>query len=288
MQKYIDKLYYKLFSRYQSYYVNKFNKGEFETGTLQTPSEDIVVSFTTIPSRIEIVPLTIKSIFNQTIKIKKLVMYVYEEEFSLLNLESILEKEIAQGLEIVYLKENLRSHKKYYYALSSYRNNIVITIDDDVIYKPDMIEKLIVSYRKYPQYISAMRCHKIKLSSSGEVCGYTDWYYEMFNDMKPSHLNFFTGCGGVLFPPNFRPNELFDKDKIRELSFLADDVWLNFMAFKHHVKVVKANRGKGTPINLDENLENSLAYQNVIEGNNNDICIKNMIDYYHLDFSGEK
>ncbi|HEM6115537.1 glycosyltransferase [Streptococcus pluranimalium] len=288
MQRYIEKLYYKLFNNYQSYYVNRFKNNISKVVIPKEISEDIIVSFTTIPSRIEIVPLTIKSIFNQTVKISKLVMYVNSEEFAHLNLEVILRKEIAQGLEIVYLDENLRSHKKYYYALSDFSDKIVITIDDDVIYKPDMIEKLVISYRKYPQYISAMRCHKMKLSDSGEVCDYTNWHYEMFNDMIPSHLNFFTGCGGVLFPPDFRPVELFDKDKIRELSFLADDVWLNFMAFKHKVKVVKANRGKGTPINLDENLENSLAYQNVIEGNNNDICIKNMIDYYRLDFSGEK
>ncbi|MGT2783893.1 glycosyltransferase [Streptococcus merionis] len=288
MLKYLDKFYYKFFNIYQNFYIKKFKKKGYIISDQKIPSEKVVVSFTTIPSRIDILPLMLESIFEQTVKVNKVLMYVYAEEFSHLNLEEILQKELLRGLEIVYLSENLRSHKKYYYALNTYRDELVITIDDDILYRSDMIEKLLISYRKHPMEISALRCHKIRLKTDGELHGYEDWYYEMYNDLEPSHLNFFTGCGGVLYPTSFRPEELFDKDKIKKLSFLADDVWLNLIAFKNQVKIVKANRGKGTPLTLDNNLENSLAYQNVIEGNNNDDCIKNMVEYYHLDFKGVK
>ena len=35
-------------------------------------------------------------------------------------------------LEIIFVEEDLRSHKKYYYAFKEYQNDIIITIDDDI------------------------------------------------------------------------------------------------------------------------------------------------------------
>ena len=60
---------------------------------------------------------------------------------------------------------------------------------------------------------------------------------------------------------------------------------MNFLAVKNGIKTVKATRYKGTPLTIDDNPEESLVYLNAVYGNNNDKCIKNMVDFYHIDFS---
>lgn len=286
MSKLLNAIYYRLFRLYKKIYLQVFSKKTVDIlGEKANLENELIVSFTTIPSRLNYLPSMIKSIFNQTIIPNRFIMYVYKDEFEGINLESILELEIKNGLEIVYVDENLRSHKKYFYAMKDNPNSIVVLVDDDIIYPRNTIKKLIASYRIYPQCVSAMRCHRIKLFSDGSLYPYNQWEYEISGATIPSYFNFFTSGGGTLFPPCTRNEDLFNKKNIKDLSFLADDVWLNFLAVKNGIKTVKATRYKGTPLTIDDNPEESLVYLNAVYGNNNDKCIKNMVDFYHIDFS---
>lgn len=287
MNRMLNAIYYRFFKQYKNLYIKKFQKKSIQkNGKKADLKKELIVSFTTIPSRIIYLPDMIKSILNQTVLPNRFILYVCKDEFANINIENILAEQIHQGLEIVYVDENLRSHKKYFYAMKSNPDAIVIVIDDDTIYPPTTIEKLISSYKDYPEAISAMRCHKIKFNQNGSLLPYNDWEFERMGGTEPSHLNFFTGCGGVLFPPTARTEEFFDAENIKSLSFLADDVWLNFLAVKNGIKVVKATWGKGTPITIDDNPEESLVYMNAMYGNNNDKCIANMVEHYQIDFTG--
>lgn len=287
MKKFFNALYYRLFKRYKSLYIKRFQKKPIrKEGKKASLEQELIVSFTTIPSRIAYLSDVIKSILNQTILPDRFILYIYKDEFTDVDIESILAEEIRQGLEIIWVDENLRSHKKYFYAMKDNPNAIVIVIDDDTIYPPTTIERLIESYKRFPEAISAMRCHKIKFSQNASLLPYNDWEFERMGGTNPSHLNFFTGCGGVLFPPKARTEELFNRENIKSLSFLADDVWLNLLAVKNGIKVAKATWGKGTPITIDDNPEESLVYINAMYDNNNDKCIANMVKYYQIDFTG--
>ena len=141
MSKLLNATYYRLFRFYKKIYLQVFSKKTVDIlGEKANLENELIVSFTTIPSRLNYLPRMIKSI-----------MYVYKDEFEGINLESILELEIKNGLEIVYVDENLRSHKKYFYAMKDNPNSIVVLVDDDIIYPRNTIKKLIASYRIYPQ-----------------------------------------------------------------------------------------------------------------------------------------
>lgn len=289
MKRIVNSIYYRFFNLYKRLYIKSFKKKKSsQLQLMKSDEQNVIVSFTTISKRLNDLPLMLKSIFSQTVLPNRLIMYVYEGDFVGINLEKILKNEISCGLEIIYLKENLKSHKKYYYAMLDFPSDIIITVDDDIIYSKKMIENLLKSYREYPNCISAQRCHGMVFDSNSNLTNYTDWDYEILGKHEPSRTSFFTSGGGTLFPPNFRSEELFNKKNIKKLSFLADDVWLNMNAYHMNIKTRKSTFLRGTPVTINDDIENSLAYQNVIEGNNNDIFIKNMIDYYHLDFSGEK
>ena len=62
--------------------------------------EKIVVSLTTYNKRTKTVYKTIESIFNQTIKPNKIILWLDKDEFNINNIPKTLKKQINQGLEI--------------------------------------------------------------------------------------------------------------------------------------------------------------------------------------------
>lgn len=49
--------------------------------------------------------------------------------------------------------------------MQEYPNNIVITIDDDLLYEKDMIKLLMRSYEKYPNVVSAKRVLELDVAT---------------------------------------------------------------------------------------------------------------------------
>ena len=289
MKKIFNSIYYRLFPYYKRWYIKRFisKRGSKYIKQQTSPIDrEIIVSFTSIPSRLEYLPLMTRSIFDQTIKPDRFILYIYRGEFAHIDIKSVLREQIERGLEIRYVDENLKSHKKYFYAKQEFSEACIILVDDDIIYKPNLIELLVKSYRKHPHSISANRIHRIKLEKQLPKT-YTSWDYEYMFGIRPSHRIFFTAGGGTLLPPILNTPLLFDKEQIRELSFSADDVWLNLIALKEGIRVVKARIGKGTPLEIDNNPVETLAYENVTNGNNNDISIHKMMDYFGIKYEKE-
>ena len=144
------------------------------------------------------------------------------------------------GIQIFFVDDNLKPHKKYYYTMKNYPNSIIITVDDDIIYDKNLVSDLYASYVKYPAAVSARRVHKIVKDKNNNLLPYTKWLYEYKKETIPSFNLFTTGVGGVLYPPGILPPETFDVEKIKELCLDADDVWLKFMELKNKIPVVWA------------------------------------------------
>lgn len=79
---------------------------------------------------------------HQTIKPDKIVLYLDKERLS----DDLIPTELSMlrhnGLEIVYV-EDLGPHTKYYYALQTYGDCYVVTIDDDKLYSRTSISELL-------------------------------------------------------------------------------------------------------------------------------------------------
>lgn len=198
-------------------------------------SKKIIVSFTSYPKRFGSVPLTVKTILYQSYKPDKIILYLSKEECSEIP-AGLLELQ-KYGLDIVLVDENLKPHKKYFYSMLEYPDDIIITIDDDILYPRNMLKKLYKSYMKYPLCISAARVHHIK-KKNGKLCKYNDWDYQYRKRCEPSHMLFATNGGGTLFPPHLLPELTFNSECIKSLCINADDVWLKFMELINGIKVV--------------------------------------------------
>lgn len=189
----------------------------------------VIVSLTTFPARISKVWLVIETLLRQTIKPDKIILWLSSEQFSSINeLPATLLMQRKRGLEIVLVPEDLRSHKKYYYAIKNYPNDLIITVDDDIFYPNNMIEKMLIYHKQYPTNIIANYVRLIR-STKGKVNPYHEWGF--VKKKSPYQERFFFGSGGgTLFPPGVFPQEVLSKNIFVNICRYADDIWLNLLS----------------------------------------------------------
>jgi hypothetical protein len=245
---------------------------------------NVVVSLTSFPKRINTVDVVIKSILQQTVIPDKILLYLSEEEFKNKKLPDKL-LELQSDIFTINFCDDLKPHKKYFYAMQKYHDSIVITIDDDVIYPKNLVERLLKLYKKYPKAVSCLRAHTIKMYDEETFAPYKKWCLESKIINIPSLLVLPTGVGGILYPPNCLPKSTFDKEKIKKYCLYTDDLWLKWMELKYDIPAVLSDDEieltyvKYTQeealckINVDNN-RNDIAWRNIVY-NDNGININN-------------
>lgn len=244
---------------------------------------EIIVSLTTFGKRLQEVCYTIESLMQQTMPANRIILNLDPETLKQPIPLSLI-KQTQRGLEIVRLEEDIRSYKKLIPTLEANPNAIIITVDDDVLYNFDVIERLFNSYKQNPGSISALRLHTITLDDNGLPLPYEKWGFEK-SDTQNSNLLFFTGCGGVLYPPKCLSPEVLDKEAFTTICPTADDVWFNAMALCNGTNVVKApsRSGNGCDYIINEDVQDiGLCQINTGEGGRNDVQIKAVFEKYGI------
>ena len=210
-------------------------------------SQEIIVSVTSYPARIRSAALAIETIFDQTRNPDRVVLWLAASQFP--KQYEDLPKELLglvseKGLEIQWCDDDLKPHKKYFYAFQRYPDALVITIDDDILYPPQRIENLYLSYLLHPYAVAAARAHLIAISEAGTILPYKLWPQEIDAYVnKPSLQLCATGCGGVLYPTTLfsKVREcLLDKEIIKRSCLYADDLWLKGMELVAGIPLVVA------------------------------------------------
>jgi hypothetical protein len=204
----------------------------------------VIVSLTSYPARLPYLHICIKSLLNQTYKPDKIILYLGEDT-KRENVTPQLWELCPFGLEIVFCPGNLKSYKKYIYALQQYPDDIIITVDDDVIYNRKLIGSLMRSYAKHPGAVSAREGNRIA-SDKGECLPYAYWRWQYAfvwrKNRKPSWQLMAIGVGGVLYPPASKcpmAGDVFDIDLIINIcDCLNDDIWLKIHQLRAGIPVV--------------------------------------------------
>lgn len=256
----------------------------------RTRKRPIVISLTTIPSRIDKVWITIESLLRQSQKPDRILLWLAEDEFEEKKIPEILKKQQKRGLEIRYCK-NLRSYKKFYYTMLAYPDAYVLLVDDDHIYSEKLVEEMWKASKLYPCDIICNRSHKIRGDNNG-IFPYLRWLpFERRRNIRciPSFLNFFTGNAGVMFPVWLFDRDVFRKDVFMEIAPTADDVWLNLNAWKSNIKIVNTESILGYAIPILSSSDTGLTLNNTTFKTDkriceNDIQINRVLDYLNLDF----
>ena len=205
----------------------------------------IIASLTSYPPRIGTVHMAIQSLLAQKCLPDLVVLWLYRGDFP--NGEADLPRELRRKLsfdvQIKWVDHDLKPHKKYFWALQEFSDDLVITFDDDLVYPNTLIAELLEAYQAFPDCIISARTHLMTFGKEGQLLPYSRWILEapltMPNLVKcPSMKLFATSGAGTLFPPHIMPVETFDMNTIKKLCIGADDVWLKCMQMISEIPVV--------------------------------------------------
>lgn len=246
-----------------------------------TPNEnpEYVLSLTSFPARIASLHIVIESLIRQKKKPDRLILWLSNEQFDgEKSLPPSLLEQKKRGLEIRFVDDDLRPHKKYFYAMQEFPYANIITIDDDIFYPPKLIEYLVMTHKRYPYCICCNRAIRYTLSN-GILKSYLDWDVVNKNtDVEPNFRLLPTGVGGVLYPSDsLNKDYLFNTNIIIQTCLYGDDLWLNLMARLKSTKTVISGKRIGL-IPVLSTMKSALSTNNIYNGN--DTQINRLIDYF--------
>ena len=115
-------------------------------------NEKVIVSMTSWKKRINNAHYPIEILINNTYKPDKIILNLAIEEFPQKNLElpkSILRLFKFNNFEIFWVYKNNNVFKKLIPTINRFKKDLIITIDDDVIYPYDLIENIIKNFIKF-------------------------------------------------------------------------------------------------------------------------------------------
>jgi len=190
---------------------------------------EVIVSMATHGERFYEAYMAIESIMQQSIKPNRIILNVAEDEFGNKPIPPALQRQQKRGLEINYC-EDYWSFKKIIPTLRRFPEAIIITVDDDCLYNPDMLENMINSYKQDPKAIWGNRIHEITLDSEKHIKSYMDWNWCIPNSDISSKYYFITSVGGVLYPPHTMYKDVCRDDIFMKICKTNDDVWCFVMA----------------------------------------------------------
>lgn len=259
----------------------KRTQKEQGVGVNSTKGEiEYIVSLTSFPGRINEVWTTVETLLRQSVKPDKIILWLSEVQFpdkvvpqSLLDLRS-------RGLEIEFVKDDIRSHKKYYYAFERFPQAAVITVDDDVYYPRDTLKYLIEGNQEYPNCVIANRSHMMTFEN-GTLQPYRKWQHNKKGVIGASYLFVPTGVGGVLYPPQSYHSDIFDKSTFKEICFMADDLWLKVATLRNNTKIITTPYFTKDLITVGGSQKIKLVSANSI-GGGNDIQFQNILEHFKI------
>jgi hypothetical protein len=244
----------------------------------------IIVSFTTIPSRLPVLEPCIKSLINQSVAPDAIVLWLCEDDYfgkNAISKDSIPEyinNYEKKGLLTIKWTKNIGPFTKLIPALSEFPDKKIVTADDDTIYPRNWLKRLLSVSDNNPGDIVCYRGSEMVMNNA-KLEPYNTW--PEFTRKKKSMFLFCKGKDGVLYPPKSFTNEVFNEAVFRELTPFSDDVWFKAMAILNGTNCIKVDSIHGDFPVAEGSFEVMLMTGNVEYGKN-DEYLKKVFSRYDL------
>jgi hypothetical protein len=263
----------------------RFERLFFHPNMSQKVVSDVVVSLTTFPARIDKLWMVLDSILNQTVLPKKIILVLAIDEFPgrINDVPKNLLVYRNYGLEFLFVEKNLKPHNKYFYTFEKFYGDLVLTIDDDCYYKPDLIKRMLEVHDMYPNCVCSSTICKIEFDKNGKFLPYSEWK-DIFTHVEPSNVYLALGVCGVLYPTSlFDKNIILNADVIRSLCLQTDDLWLKANEVECGVPVVNGEYC-ARPCSVLGTQKFALSHTNCENGpgNGNDVQWSSLVGFFNL------
>ncbi|WP_041496168.1 hypothetical protein [Nonlabens marinus] len=190
------------------------------------PTINAIVSLTSIPSRLKTIHITLKSVMMQDCKPKKIVLWLHESLEGQLP-PSLLE--LTKGLLEIKYSVYTFSHRKLIHSIREFPDDMIITVDDDIIYHPSTLSSLYQAAIKNPKKVTSHRGRNISFDKEGKVLPYPEWNYA---NKQTADKNWFMPIGAftVAYPPHVLSDQIDDVETFMRITPKNDDPWFKVMA----------------------------------------------------------
>lgn len=221
-----------------------------------------IISLTSIPSRLNILHLTVRSLLDQDMKADKILLWLHHDLKNAL--PASLTKLESDRFQIMYCHAT-DSHRKLVETLKNHRDELIVTCDDDMMYPSNWLSHLIHEHELHPRAIIGNECRVIRYSDN------TLLPYQKWPSAEPgSNLRgtLAIGYSGIVYPPRCLDENACDRDLFLKFCPRADDLWFKAMALLAGTETRRAKKPnkKPTPIAFSQKI--SLKKNNVKEDGN--------------------
>lgn len=240
----------------------------------------VIVSLTSYPERYEAAAQTLGPLFRQTVAPDRIQLWLDDDDVSSREDVPLCLRDLEQaGLEIRWCERNLKPHDKYFWTMQENSDDIVITIDDDIVYPLDLVQGLLHTHFLFPHAVVANRTHIVAAGEDDGIASYGVWEHEQLRICGVPRADLTaTGAGGILYPPHVFDAEVFDESAIRETSLLADDLWLKVHELRLGVPVVWT--GVNASLTYIPDTQQNALYHDNLNGGRNDQVLASLLDRY--------
>lgn len=235
--------------------------------------QHIIVSLTSFPAAIPYAVQAIRSILNGSVLPDKVVLYLDTQKFpgGILPAELKALQEESPIFEVRFDPSEIRSYKKLIPALRDFPEDIIVTVDDDINYPPNLLRDLLRLHRRLPDAIVAHRVRKVIPGAPYRRWRKYKWYDFIFKKYHFSHLAMQTGVGGVLYPPHSLDEKMLDPSLFMELAPTTDDVWFWAAAVSRGTYVVPLPNGQRRAKEIGKPVQYSLKTINLKVGDDRNL-----------------
>ncbi len=240
------------------------------TSRLLTPKNEplpVIVSLTSIPSRINTLHIVIRSLLTQDRIPKKIVLWLNEGLKN--NLPHNLVSLQSPYFEICF-SDLISSHRKLVHSMEKYPDEVIVTCDDDMIYRRNWLRLLYKEHLKNPSLIIGNRTVTIKHDPKGNPLSFKLWRHPDKNEFNPRAV-LAIGAWGILYPPNSLSEQAIDSDLFMNLAPLADDLWFKAMALVKGTITSQATSLPKEPIPIIGSQKVALKKENITQDKNTEV-----------------
>lgn len=242
-------------------------------------TSDAIVSLTSFPKRIGVVWLVVECILRQTRVPKRIVVWLSKEQFSSVEeLPKELRSYPEDVVQIRMVDRDIRSHKKYWYAVEEYKDSPIVLVDDDLVYDSHLIEDLEEHSSKDKKIIACCWGARLQWNEDGTVKDYSQWGGKKpeLNEVTDDFC--FGSGGGTYFPVGSLEGARQPIDDIMSVCPMADDIWLNAISRKNKFKTCLIRHQISVP---EWNISGNETLEAVNNGQHqNDIQLQQVRDYF--------
>ena len=209
-------------------------------------SDKVVVTLTTIPSRIEYLAPTIASLLDQSVRVDEISLNIprrsrkghkyilpkWFEDVGVLKVHRV-PKDLGPGTKIL---PTLKREQK---------DTIIIAVDDDNIYASTMIQRLVEEFEHYGKQRAisnfGIRMSKpTKTPSDGFRYKFPFKYDRIAKSFSGRReVDFLQGCSGFLVTKRMFPKQVHDMEAGPKEAINVDDMWLSGWLHMNHVPIMQ-------------------------------------------------